>query len=134
MTDQHSGGDSASSQPSYDPQNIFAKILRGEIPNRTVYEDEHALAFYDINPQAPVHALVIPKGAYLSLDDFSTRAGDGEIAGFIRALGHTARTLGLAGDGYRILANHGRDANQEVPHFHVHVFGGRKLGNMLPPE
>ncbi len=115
----------------YDSQNIFAKILRGEIPNRTVYEDEWALAFHDINPQAPTHILVIPKGAYVSWDDFSDRASEPEIAGFIRAVGHVARENGLDQPGYRLLANAGLDAHQEVPHLHVHIFGGRPLGPML---
>ncbi|MBP6580842.1 MAG: histidine triad nucleotide-binding protein [Sphingorhabdus sp.] len=115
----------------YDTQNIFAKILRGEIPNRTVYEDEWALAFHDINPQAPTHILVIPKGAYVSWDDFSDRASEPEIAGFIRAVGHVARENGLVQPGYRLLANAGLDAHQEVPHLHVHIFGGRPLGPML---
>jgi histidine triad (HIT) family protein len=115
----------------YDDQNIFAKILRGEIPNKTVYEDEWALAFHDINPQAPTHILVIPKGAYVSWDDFSARASDAEIAGFVRAVGTVARDLGLVAPGYRLLANAGIDAHQEVPHLHVHVFGGKPLGPML---
>jgi diadenosine tetraphosphate (Ap4A) HIT family hydrolase len=115
----------------YDDQNIFAKILRGEIPNRTVYEDEWALAFHDINPQAPVHVLVIPKGAYVSWDDFTANATEAEIAGFIRAVGHVARELGLPAPGYRLLANTGFDSHQEVPHLHVHVFAGRPLGPML---
>ena len=115
----------------YDDQNIFAKILRGEIPCGKVYEDEHALAFRDINPQAPTHILVIPKGAFVSWDDFSARAGDAEIAGFIRAVGRVAREAELVGDGYRLLANVGRDSGQEVPHLHVHVFAGRPLGPML---
>jgi diadenosine tetraphosphate (Ap4A) HIT family hydrolase len=115
----------------YDSQNIFAKILCGEIPNRTVYEDEWALAFHDINPQAPTHILVIPKGAYVSWDDFSDRASEPEIAGFIRAVGHVARENGLVQPGYRLLANAGLDAHQEVPHLHVHIFGGRPLGPML---
>ena len=116
---------------AYDPENVFAKILRGEIPCTRVYEDGHALAFEDINPQAPVHVLVIPKGAYVSMDDFSGAASDAEIAGFFRAVGAVARRLELANPGYRILANHGDDGMQEVPHFHVHIFGGRKLGPML---
>ena len=116
---------------SYDDQNIFAKILRGEIPNRTVYEDEWALAFHDINPQAPLHVLVIPKGAYVSWDDFSERASAEEIAGFVRAVGHVARGAGLVEPGYRLLANIGQDGHQEVPHLHVHLFGGRPLGPML---
>ncbi len=115
----------------YDDQNIFAKILRGEIPNKTVYEDEWALAFHDINPQAPMHVLVIPKGAYVSWDDFSENAGDTEIAGFIRAVGKVARDLGLLEPGYRLLANVGIDSHQEVPHLHVHLFGGKPLGPML---
>ena len=115
----------------YDDQNIFAKILRGEIPNRTVYEDEWALAFHDINPQAPVHVLVIPKGAYVSWDDFSVSASKAEIAGFVRAVGAVARDLGLVAPGYRLLANVGKHGHQEVPHLHVHLFGGRPLGPML---
>ncbi len=116
----------------YDDQNIFARILRGEIPNKTVYEDEWALAFHDINPQAPVHVLVIPKGAYVSWDDFTAQATDPEIAGFIRATGLVARTLGLPALGYRLLANTGFHGHQEVPHLHVHIFGGKQMGMMLP--
>lgn len=116
---------------AYDPDNIFARILRGEIPAKRVYEDEFALAFHDIAPQAPVHILVIPKGAYVSWDDFSARAGDAEIAGFIRAVGTVARAAGLVEPGYRLLANIGQHGHQEVPHLHVHVFGGRPLGPML---
>jgi diadenosine tetraphosphate (Ap4A) HIT family hydrolase len=115
----------------YDPDNIFAKILRGEIPCAKVYEDDHALAFSDINPQAPTHVLVIPKGAYVSWDDFSAKANDAEIAGFVRAVGIIARQAGLVEPGYRLLANVGRDAHQEVPHLHVHIFAGRPLGPML---
>ena len=115
----------------YDDQNIFAKILRGEIPNKTVYEDEWALAFHDINPQAPLHVLVIPRGPYVSWDDFSAKASAEEIAGFIRAVGNVAREAGLVEPGYRLLANIGGDAHQEVPHLHVHVFAGRPLGPML---
>jgi histidine triad (HIT) family protein len=115
----------------YDPDNIFARILRGEIPCKKVYEDDHALAFHDINPQAPTHILVIPKGAYVSWDDFSAKAPDGEIAGFIRAVGHVAREQGLVAPGYRLLANAGPNSHQEVPHLHVHIFGGRALGPML---
>ena len=115
----------------YDDQNIFAKILRGEIPNRTVFEDDWALAFHDINPQAPVHVLVIPKGRYVSWDDFSARASEAEIAGFVRAVGQVARDLELVTPGYRLLANIGQDGHQEVPHLHVHLFGGRPLGPML---
>jgi histidine triad (HIT) family protein len=115
----------------YDDQNIFAKILRGEIPNRTVYEDEWALAFHDINPQAPVHILIIPKGRYVSWDDFSAKASDAELSGFIRAVGHVAREQGLVAPGYRLLANAGINSHQEVPHLHVHLFGGKALGPML---
>jgi histidine triad (HIT) family protein len=115
----------------YDQGNIFARILRGEIPCAKVHEDEHALAFKDINPQAPVHILVIPKGAYVSWDDFSERASDAEIAGFVRAVGKVARDLGLVAPGYRLLANAGIDSHQEVPHLHVHIFAGRALGPML---
>jgi diadenosine tetraphosphate (Ap4A) HIT family hydrolase len=115
----------------YDPNNIFAKILRGEIPARKVFENEHALAFHDINPQAPVHVLVIPKGPYVSLADFSVQAPAALVEGFWRAVGEVARQLGLEADGYRILANAGIDAHQEVPHLHVHIFGGRPLGPML---
>ncbi len=115
----------------YDDSNIFARILRGEIPCTKVYEDAHALAFHDINPLAPVHILVIPKGAYVSWDDFSANASDAEIAGFVRAVGHVARAAGLVAPGYRLLANTGRDSHQEVPHLHVHIFGGRPLGPML---
>jgi diadenosine tetraphosphate (Ap4A) HIT family hydrolase len=115
----------------YDDSNIFARILRGEIPAKRVYEDEHALAFHDINPQAPVHILVIPKGAYVSWDDFSERAPAEEIAGFVRAVGKVARDQGLVAPGYRLLANVGPDSGQEVPHLHVHIFGGRGLGPML---
>lgn len=115
----------------YDDHNVFAKILRGEIPNRMVYEDNYALAFYDINPQAPTHVLVIPKGAYVSWDDFSAKASEAEIAGFIRAVGKVARDLGLVAPGYRLLANTGTDSHQEVPHLHVHLFAGKPLGPML---
>ncbi len=118
----------------YDDQNIFAKILRGEIPNRTVYADDFALAFHDIAPQAPVHVLVIPKGAYVSAVDFAARATDGEIAGFWRAVGRVAASLGLEQEGYRLLTNHGTHAGQEVPHFHVHIFGGGPLGRMIQPR
>ena len=115
----------------YDDDNIFAKILRGEIPSRTVYEDDHALAFHDINPQAPVHILVIPKGRYVSWDDFTATASDAEVTGFIRAVGHVAREAGLPAPGYRLLSNIGGHGHQEVPHLHVHIFGGQPLGPML---
>ncbi|AYJ86354.1 histidine triad nucleotide-binding protein [Sphingomonas paeninsulae] len=115
----------------YDDQNIFAKILRGEIPSKTVFENEFALAFNDIAPQAPTHILVIPKGAYVSWDDFSARAPDAEILGFVRAVGEVARAAGLVTSGYRLLANTGLDSHQEVPHLHVHIFAGQPLGPML---
>lgn len=115
----------------YDDQNIFAKILRDEIPSRRVYEDDFAIAFHDINPQAPTHLLVIPRGPYVSWDDFSARASDAEIAGFVRAVGTVARAAGLTAPGYRLLANTGLDAHQEVPHLHVHIFAGRPLGPLL---
>ena len=115
----------------YDDSNIFARILRGELPSKTVYEDDHALAFHDINPQAPLHILVIPKGPYVSWDDFSERGSDAEIAGFVRAVGQVARDNGLVVPGYRLLANVGPDSHQEVPHLHVHLFAGQPLGPML---
>jgi diadenosine tetraphosphate (Ap4A) HIT family hydrolase len=116
---------------AYDPNNIFARILRGEIPCQKVYEDEWALAFNDINPQAPVHVLVIPRGAYASMADFGANASAEEIAGFVRAISKVAEMKGVVDSGYRILANHGVHGHQEVPHLHVHVFGGRPLGRML---
>jgi histidine triad (HIT) family protein len=116
---------------AYDPTNVFARILRGEIPCRKVYEDSWALAFHDINPLAPVHVLVIPKGAYVSLADFTARASEAELAGFLKAVGAVARQLGVEEGGYRVLANHGADAHQEVPHLHVHLFAGAPLGPML---
>jgi diadenosine tetraphosphate (Ap4A) HIT family hydrolase len=118
--------------PPYDDQNIFARILRGEIPCKRVHEDEHALAFHDIHPQAPVHVLVIPKGAYVSVADFSTHAPEAVVAGFWRAVAKVARDLGLEAGGYRVLTNMGVDGGQEVPHFHVHIFGGRRIGRMVP--
>ncbi len=120
-----------SGQPPYDDSNIFARILRGEIPCKKVYEDDWALAFHDINPLAPVHVLVVPKGRYVSFADFSLSAGDDEIAGFMRAVGKVAKEQGLEAPGYRLLANMGAHAGQEVAHFHVHLFGGRPLGRML---
>ena len=115
----------------YDPDNIFARILRGELPCNRVYEDEHALAFHDLAPQAPVHILVIPKGPYVSWDDFSAKASEAELAGFVKAVGHVAREQGLPVRGYRLLANIGRNGGQEVAHLHVHLFGGGPLGPML---
>ena len=115
----------------YDESNIFARILRGELPCSKVYEDDHVLAFNDINPLSPTHILVIPKGAYVSWDDFSARAPDREIAAFVRAVGLIAREAGLVEPGYRLLANVGADGGQEVPHLHVHLFAGAPLGPML---
>jgi histidine triad (HIT) family protein len=117
--------------PPYDSQNIFARILRGEIPCKKVYEDAFALAFHDISPQAPTHILVVPKGPYCSFADFSADASEAEITGFIRAVGKVAKDLGLEAPGYRLLANTGADSGQEVAHFHVHLFAGRPLGRML---
>lgn len=116
---------------AHNPDNIFAKILRGEIPSKKVYEDDHAYAFHDINPQAPVHVLVIPKGPYMSMADFSADAPADLVTGFFRAVGIVADTLGLKADGYRILANHGLNSHQEVPHFHVHILAGKPLGPMI---
>ena len=115
----------------YDDQNIFAKILRGEIPSTPVFDDEWAYAFPDISPWAPTHILVIPKGPYVSWDDFSLRASEAEIAGFVRAVGHVARAAGLVEPGYRLIANAGPHSHQEVPHLHVHILAGRRLGPML---
>ena len=117
--------------PPYDETNIFARILRGEIPCKKVHEDQWAMAFHDINPQAPTHVLIIPKRAYVSFADFSANASTDEIAGFIRAVGLIAKDLGLEAQGYRLLANMGEHSGQEVPHFHVHIFGGKPLGPML---
>ncbi|MEM6834247.1 MAG: histidine triad nucleotide-binding protein [Pseudomonadota bacterium] len=122
---------SVPARSDYDDQNIFAKILRGEIPSKTVYEDEHALAFHDINPQAPLHILVIPKGPYVSFADFSEHAPAELVVGFIRAAGKVAKDAGLEDDGYRLLANAGHNAHQEVPHLHVHIFAGKPLGPMI---
>ena len=116
---------------AYDDQNIFAKILRGEIPCSKVYESDHALAFHDINPQAPVHVLVIPKGAYVSWADFSANAPAELQAGYVAAIGETARVLGVDATGYRLIANHGRDSHQEVFHLHTHILAGEPLGPML---
>ena len=113
---------------TYDDDNVFAKILRGEIPADKVYENGHALAFRDIARLAPTHVLVIPKGKYISLDDFSERASDAELAGFMHALGHVARACGVAETGFRAVSNNGEHGGQEVPHFHVHIVGGRRLG------
>ncbi len=120
-------------QGDYDDANIFARILRGEIPCRKVFENEHALAFHDIAPQAPVHVLVIPKGSYVSFADFAAKAPTEAIAGFVRAVGQVAHDLGLDEPGYRLLSNMGAHGGQEVPHFHVHLFGGAPLGRMVAP-
>lgn len=117
---------------SYDPTNVFARILRGELPCKKVFEDDHVLAFEDIRPLSPTHILVIPKGAYTSFQDFSEKATDAEISAFFRAAGKIARERGIDATGHRILANHGANGRQEVPHFHLHLFGGRDLGRMLP--
>jgi len=119
---------------TYDNANIFAKILRGEIPSKKIYEDDFVLAFHDVTPQAPVHALVIPKGIYTDQADFALRASEAEIVGFERAVAKVARELGLSAAGYRIVANMGVYGGQEVPHYHVHILGGKKLGPMLPKE
>jgi histidine triad (HIT) family protein len=116
---------------AYDPNNIFARILRGEIPCKKIHEDDHALAFHDINPQAKVHALVIPKGAYVSMDDFIATASATEIASLFRAVAEVAHKLGLQASGYRLIANAGPDSRQEVPHLHIHVIGGQDLGRMI---
>nr|WP_314464003.1 histidine triad nucleotide-binding protein [uncultured Novosphingobium sp.] len=115
----------------YDDNNIFAKILRGELPCDKVYEDEFAIAFNDIRPQAPVHVLVIPKAAHVSWDDFTANADDAEIAGFMRAVGHVTRQLELDEPGYRLMVNMGTNGHQEVPHLHVHIFGGRQFFQMI---
>ena len=115
----------------YDPQNVFARILRGEIPNRTVLDTEHALAFHDITPQAPVHVMVIPKGPYTDLAGFAANASAVEQAGFLAAVAEVVRLLGLEEGGFRAIANAGAHAHQEVPHFHLHLIGGRPLGPML---
>ena len=119
--------------PPYDDNNIFAKILRGEIPCKKVFENEWALAFHDIAPQAPVHVLVIPKGKYISFADFGAKASPAEITGFIRAVALVAKQLGIEETGYRGITNMGPDSLQEVPHFHVHLLGGQKMGLMLTP-
>ncbi|MBL4738659.1 MAG: histidine triad nucleotide-binding protein [Pelagibacteraceae bacterium] len=119
----------------YDKNNIFAKILRGEIPCKKIYEDEYVLAFYDINPQKKVHALVISKGEYVDLDDFSLKASKEEISGLIKAISIVAKKIGVSeevkGGGYRSLVNVGENGGQEVPHLHFHIFGGEKVGKMV---
>ena len=116
---------------AYDRNNVFARIVRGELPCDKVYEDAHVLAFRDIRPQAPTHVVLIPKGEYVSVDDFSETASDAELASFLRAIARIAKSAGVAEGGYRVLSNHGEAAHQEVPHFHLHVFGGRDLGPMI---
>ena len=120
---------------TYDNNNIFAKILRGEIPCKKIYEDEYVLAFHDINPQKKIHALVIPKGAYMNLDDFSSSASEKEIVSLIRGIGIVANKLGISevtkGGGYRSLVNVGENGGQEVQHLHFHLFGGEKVGRMV---
>ena len=119
---------------TYDKNNIFAKILRGEIPCKKIYENEYILSFYDINPQKKIHALVIPKGEYIDLDDFSSRASEKEISELIKAISIVAKKLGISidgGKGYRTLANIGENGGQEVPHLHFHLFGGEKVGKMV---
>ncbi len=119
----------------YDQTNIFAKILRGEIPCKKIHENDHALAFHDINPQMPVHVLVIPKGPYTNLEDFNAGASLEEMGGFMRAVAETANLVGVAQSGYRLIANNGPDGHQEVPHFHVHIFGGRPImGRMIKAQ
>ena len=115
----------------YNKNNVFAKILRGEIPCNKIYEDKFVLAFKDINPQTKFHALVIPKGDYVDMNDFALNAKNDEIEGLVRALGKVANILGVSASGYRYLGNNGRDAGQEVPHLHFHIFGGEKLGRMI---
>jgi len=124
---------------AYDDNNIFARILRGELPCGKAHETDHALAFHDINPQAPIHVLVIPKGRFVSMDDFCRNASAEAISGLWRAVGEVAQALGLVDSGYRVMANHGGHAHQEVPHLHIHILGGRPLGPMLeggdvPPD
>jgi diadenosine tetraphosphate (Ap4A) HIT family hydrolase len=116
---------------TYDPNNVFARILRGEIPCKKVYESDHALAFNDIDPKTPTHILVIPKGSYVDMDHFTAAASDAEIAGLFKAVGEVARQAGVVESGYRTLSNCGRDAHQEVPHLHIHIFAGRDLGGMI---
>jgi histidine triad (HIT) family protein len=115
----------------YDDSNVFAKILRGDLPSKTVMESEHSLAFHDVNPLSPIHVLVIPKGAYVCWDDFAAKASDAEILDFTRTMGAVAAKLGADQQGYRLLSNSGKRGGQEVPHLHVHLFGGAPLGAML---
>jgi histidine triad (HIT) family protein len=116
---------------SYDSNNIFAKILRGEIPCKKVYEDDHVLSFHDIAPQAPSHILVLPKGPYRDMNDFAAKASPDEIAALFRAVGKIAKEQGLEEAGYRVISNCGANGGQEVPHLHLHILGGRRLGRMV---
>ena len=119
---------------TYDENNIFAKILRGEIPCKNIYEDEYILSFHDINPQKKIHALVIPKGKYIDLDDFNAKASDKEIVGLLKGISIVAKKLGISldmGKGYRTLSNLSEDGGQEVPHLHFHLFGGERVGKMV---
>lgn len=118
---------------TYDDQNIFAKILRGEIPNQTVLETEYTLAFADIQPQAPVHVLVIPKGSYVCYDHFALQATDAEIIDYTRAIGRVCEMTEVQTDGFRVISNAGAHGVQEVPHLHVHILGGRRMGRMVQP-
>lgn len=118
---------------TYDPQNIFARILRGEIPNKTVAESEHTLVFHDIRPHAPAHVLAIPKGAYVNLSHFAAKASEAEIVDFHRTVAKVIADLGLDAPGYRAITNAGRDGMQEVPHYHLHILGGRVMGRMVEP-
>lgn len=120
--------------PAYDDNNIFAKILRGDIPCKKIFENDHALAFHDISPQAPIHVLIIPKGKYTDSSDFSARASDAEIAGLTRAIATVAEIAGVADAGYRMIANCGINGGQEVPHYHLHILGGTKIGRMVQPR
>ena len=118
----------------YDENNIFAKILRGEIPCKKIYENEYVLSFHDINPQKKIHALVIPKGKYIDLDDFNAKASDKEIVGLLKGISIVAKKLGISldmGKGYRTLSNLSEDGGQEVPHLHFHLFGGERVGKMV---
>lgn len=119
---------------NYDDQNIFARIIRGEIPCNKVFEDDTVIAFHDIAPAAPVHVLVLPKGSYISFDDFTQRATSQEVASFFQKLQAIAESLGVVKTGYRIIMNHGSHASQAVPHFHAHVLGGRNLGGLVPHD
>ena len=119
---------------NYDKNNIFAKILRGEIPCKKIYEDDYVLSFHDINPQKKIHAIVIPKGKYIDLDDFSKKASSDEMVGLFKGIGIVAKKLGIsidAGKGYRALVNIGENGGQEVPHLHFHLFGGERVGKMV---